>query len=416
MILGEKVNDEFDLQEDAHLATLFLQLFKIFIRDIRAPGIDQQLYFYPFFRFFNQSFPEPIAGFIVVKLINLQVNIFARPGNILQHGIEILCRDIEETVWRASWFHCCMMTNIGKSHYLCSPNNSPMIRSMTGFGKSQVDLPGKLITVEIRSLNSKQLDLNFRAPSVYREKEMTARSVIAQRMERGKVDVNISVESKNDQAVMTINKSIALQYLDQLKDLASSIPDNPQSDMLPILVRMPDVLKSEKEEFSEEEWAQIEKAITAALDEADKFRIGEGAILRQEFIFRIEKILNLLVQVAPLESARLTAVRAKFEMRLEEIRQDKSYDQNRLEQELVYYFEKLDITEEKQRLRKHCDYFILTLDENESPGKKLGFVTQEIGREINTLGSKANDAQIQVLVVQMKDELEKIKEQLANIL
>jgi uncharacterized protein (TIGR00255 family) len=279
-----------------------------------------------------------------------------------------------------------------------------------------VDLPGKLITVEIRSLNSKQLDLNFRAPSVYREKEMTARSVIAQRMERGKVDVNISVESKNDQAVMTINKSIALQYLDQLKDLASSIPDNPQSDMLPILVRMPDVLKSEKEEFSEEEWGQIEQAISAALDEADKFRIGEGAILRQEFIFRIEKILNLLDQVAPLESARLTAVRAKFEMRLEEIRQDKSYDQNRLEQELVYYFEKLDITEEKQRLRKHCDYFILTLDENESPGKKLGFVTQEIGREINTLGSKANDAQIQVLVVQMKDELEKIKEQLANIL
>jgi uncharacterized protein (TIGR00255 family) len=291
-----------------------------------------------------------------------------------------------------------------------------MIRSMTGFGKSQVDIPGKLITVEIRSLNSKQLDLNFRAPSVYREKEMTARSVIAQRMERGKVDVNISVESKNDQAVMTINKSIALQYLDQLKDLASSIPDNPQSDMLPILVRMPDVLKSEKEEFSEEEWSLIEKSISAALDEADKFRIGEGEILRKEFIFRIEKILNLLDQVAPLESARLTAVRAKFEMRLEEIRQDKSYDQNRLEQELVYYFEKLDITEEKQRLRKHCDYFILTLDENESPGKKLGFVTQEIGREINTLGSKANDAQIQVLVVQMKDELEKIKEQLANIL
>jgi uncharacterized protein (TIGR00255 family) len=291
-----------------------------------------------------------------------------------------------------------------------------MIRSMTGFGKCQVDLPGKMITVEIRSLNSKQLDLNFRAPSVYREKEMTARSLIAQRMERGKVDVNINVESKNDQPVMSINKNIALQYLEQLKDLSSSIPDNIPGDMLPILVRMPDVLKSEKEEFSEEEWALIEQAITSALEEADNFRKGEGEMLRDEFISRINKILTLLGLVEPLENARLVAVRAKFEMRLEEIRKDKSYDQNRLEQELVYYFEKLDITEEKQRLRKHCDYFILTLDENESPGKKLGFVTQEIGREINTLGSKANDAQIQVIVVQMKDELEKIKEQLANIL
>jgi uncharacterized protein (TIGR00255 family) len=291
-----------------------------------------------------------------------------------------------------------------------------MIRSMTGFGKSQVDLPGKIITVEIRSLNSKQLDLNFRAPSVYREKEMTARSMIAQRMERGKIDVNISVESKNDQPVMSINKNIALQYLSQLKELAAMIPDNTQSDFLPILVRMPDVLKSEKEEFSEAEWALIELSITMALDEAEKFRMGEGDLLKTEFISRIEKILSLLKLVEPLETARLTAVRAKFESRLEEIRQDKSYDQNRLEQELVYYFEKLDITEEKQRLTKHCDYFIITLDELESPGKKLGFITQEIGREINTLGSKANDAQIQMLVVQMKDELEKIKEQLANIL
>jgi uncharacterized protein (TIGR00255 family) len=287
---------------------------------------------------------------------------------------------------------------------------------MTGFGKSQLDLPGKIITVEIRSLNSKQLDLNFRAPSVYREKEMTIRSLIAQRLERGKIDVNISVESKNDQPVMTINKNIALQYLEQLHDLTTSIPNYVQGDMLPILVRMPDVLKSEKEEFSEEEWAMIEQSIASALDEADNFRKGEGEILRKEFISRTNKILDLLDSVEPLENARISSVRAKFEMRLEEIRQDKSYDQNRLEQELVYYFEKLDITEEKLRLRKHCDYFILTLDEADSPGKKLGFVTQEIGREINTLGSKANDAQIQVLVVQMKDELEKIKEQLANIL
>ena len=291
-----------------------------------------------------------------------------------------------------------------------------MIRSMTGFGKSQVDLPGRIITVEIRSLNSKQLDLNFRAPSVYREKEMITRSLIAQRMERGKVDVSISVESKNDQPVMTINKNIALLYFEQLKDLAASIPENQHSDLLSILVRMPDVLKSEKEEFSEEEWVLIQQSLETALEEVDLFRKGEGLILEKDFIFRIGRILALLDEVEPLESSRIAAIRAKFEMRLEEIRQDKSYDQNRMEQELVYYIEKLDITEEKIRLKKHCDYFIVTLDEMESPGKKLNFITQEIGREINTLGSKANDVRIQMIVVQMKDELEKIKEQLANIL
>jgi uncharacterized protein (TIGR00255 family) len=291
-----------------------------------------------------------------------------------------------------------------------------MIRSMTGFGKSQVDLPGRIITLEIRSLNNKQLDLSFRAPSVYREKEMTARSLIAQRLERGKVDVNINVESKNDQPVMSINKNIALQYFEQLKDLAASIPENRNSDLLSILVRMPDVLKSEKEEFSEEEWILISRALSEALDEVDKFRLNEGLILHDDFVFRIERILGFLKDIEPLENVRIAYIRNKFEMHLQEIAQDKSFDQNRLEQELIYYFEKLDITEEKLRLKKHCEYFVLTLDEQESPGKKLGFITQEIGREINTLGSKANDAQIQMIVVQMKDELEKIKEQLANIL
>ena len=291
-----------------------------------------------------------------------------------------------------------------------------MIRSMTGFGKCQVDLPGKMITVEIRSLNSKQLDLNFRAPSVYREKEMIARSQIAQRLERGKVDVNINAESKNDQPVMTLNKSIALYYFEQLKDLASSIPETRETDMLSILVRMPDVLKSEKEEFSEGEWVIINQALETALDDVDKFRITEGTVMYNDIVFRIGRILGLLNDIEPLESLRIANIRAKFDLRLQEISQDKSYDQNRLEQELIYYFEKLDITEEKIRLKKHCDYFILTMDELESPGKKLGFITQEIGREINTLGSKANDAGIQMIVVQMKDELEKIKEQLANIL
>jgi uncharacterized protein (TIGR00255 family) len=270
--------------------------------------------------------------------------------------------------------------------------------------------------VEIRSLNSKQLDLNFRAPSVYREKEMTARSEIAQRLERGKVDVNINAESKNDQPVMTLNKSIALYYFEQLKDLASSIPETRETDMLSILVRMPDVLKSEKEEFSEEEWVIINQALESALDDVDKFRINEGTVMHNDIVLRIGKILKLLTEIEPLESLRIANIRAKFELRLQEISQDKSYDQNRLEQELIYYFEKLDITEEKIRLKKHCDYFILTMEELDSPGKKLGFISQEIGREINTLGSKANDAGMQMIVVQMKDELEKIKEQLANIL
>ena len=291
-----------------------------------------------------------------------------------------------------------------------------MIRSMTGFGKSQAELPGKIITIEIRSLNSKQLDLNFRAPAVYREKEMTARSLVAQRLERGKVDVNINVESKNDLPVMSINKNIALQYAEQLKDLAGSLPENKQGDLLSILVRLPDVLKSEKEEFSEDEWVLIQEALESALDETDKFRKAEGATLEKDFIFRISRILELLEQVAPLESTRVETIRSKFELRLQEINQDKSFDQNRLEQELVYYFEKLDITEEKIRLKKHCDFFMHALNEMESPGKKLNFITQEIGREINTLGSQANDAAIQMIVVQMKDELEKIKEQLANIL
>jgi uncharacterized protein (TIGR00255 family) len=186
--------------------------------------------------------------------------------------------------------------------------------------------------------------------------------------------------------------------------------------MLSILVRMPDVLKSEKEELSEEEWNAIQAAIDKTLDEADGFRIAEGKILEEDFKLRIGKILAYLSDIEPLEGPRVDTIRAKFEMRLAELNQDKSYDQNRLEQELVYYFEKLDITEEKTRLRKHCEFFVMTLDEKDSPGKKLGFISQEIGREINTLGSKANDAPIQMIVVRMKDELEKIKEQLANIL
>ena len=245
---------------------------------------------------------------------------------------------------------------------------------------------------------------------------MAIRSLIGQRMERGKIDVMVSVEIKDDQPVMMINMNIALHYMDQLKELANSLPGNNESDLLSILVRMPDVLKAEKEEFTEDEWIVMENTLNAALDDADQFRLAEGKILQDDFVSRIHKILDLLKKIEPLEGARIDLVRSKFESRLKEFVMDKSLDQNRFEQELIYYFEKLDITEEKLRLKKHCDYFIESLDAEDSPGKKLNFVSQEIGREINTLGSKANDAQIQVIVVQMKDELEKIKEQLANIL
>jgi uncharacterized protein (TIGR00255 family) len=291
-----------------------------------------------------------------------------------------------------------------------------MIKSMTGFGKCQADLPGKIITIEIRSLNSKQLDLNYRAPSVYREKEMATRALIAQKLERGKVDFSINIESRNDEPVSVINKSIALQYLEQLKELSGEITGGGQSDLLSILVRMPDVLKTEKEEFSEEEWAIIQKAVDKAINDSDIFRINEGSVLDKDFRYRIARILELLETIIPLEAARIDNIRAKFDSKLAEMNLDKSFDPNRLEQELLYYFEKLDITEEKIRLKKHLDFFLTTMEEKESPGKKLGFITQEIGREINTLGSKANDAPIQMIVVQMKDELEKIKEQLANIL
>ena len=287
---------------------------------------------------------------------------------------------------------------------------------MTGYGKSMAELPGRSITIEIRSLNSRNLDINLRAPSVYREKELEYRSFISQKLERGKIDVTISIESTDEKPVTMLNKSLALHYYAQLKDLSASIPEAGQSDLLSILVRMPEVLKSEKEELTKDEWATISQATSRALEEVDRFRLAEGAELDRDFRLRIKRILGLLEEVGPLEGGRIEIIRARYKAQLKEFFQENNYDQNRLEQEMIYFLEKLDITEEKTRLKQHCDYFTVTLNEKEAPGKKLGFITQEIGREVNTLGSKANDASIQKIVVQMKDELEKIKEQLANIL
>lgn len=291
-----------------------------------------------------------------------------------------------------------------------------MIKSMTGFGKFQFELPRKTITIEIRSLNSKQLDLNLRTPVLYREKDLEIRSRLSQKLERGRIDFNLTVETREEEEAYAINKSLALKYYEQLKDLAASIPGNSaETDMLSVILRMPDVLKAEKEQLDETEWEQITEGIVRALEDLDRFRISEGAILEQDIVARIRNILELMDQVSPFEQPRIDNIRDKIMSSLKDLT-GVSHDANRLEQELIFYIERLDITEEKVRLKKHCDYFIDTMHHEDSAGKKLGFITQEIGREINTLGSKANDAHIQKLVVQMKDELEKIKEQLFNIL
>jgi uncharacterized protein (TIGR00255 family) len=291
-----------------------------------------------------------------------------------------------------------------------------MIKSMTGYGKGQADLPGKSITIELRSLNSKQLDLNLRAPQIFREKEMEIRTFLGQTLERGKIDASLNIESKTENPMVSFNRPLALQYYNQLRSLSESIPEAKLDDILSILVRLPDVFKIEKEEISEEEWEQIHLCLVKAAQDLNEFRCVEGQELEKDFIYRINLINTLLSQVEPFENGRVESFRNRLKTHLEELAPDLNYDANRLEQELIYYIEKLDITEEKIRLKKHIGYFLSTLKDSESPGKKLGFIVQEIGREINTLGSKANDADIQKIVVQMKDELEKVKEQLANIL
>jgi uncharacterized protein (TIGR00255 family) len=289
---------------------------------------------------------------------------------------------------------------------------------MTGFGRSQLELPGKTITIEIKSLNSKQLDLNLRTPSLYREKDLEIRSLLSQRLERGRVDFSLNVElTGEEEKAFTINKTLALNYYGQLKELSESIPESRSGcDFLAILLRMPDVLKAEKEQLDETEWHLIEECIGLALDDLDRFRLNEGKTLLADIEQRVHLITGKLEEIGPYESPRIEALRERILGGLRDLPNSVTFDPNRFEQEMIYYMERLDITEEKVRLEKHCDYFLETLRDEASAGKKLGFITQEIGREINTLGSKANDAHIQKLVVGMKDELEKIKEQLFNIL
>tara|TARA_R110000796_G_scaffold37722_3_gene95126 strand:+ start:81949 stop:82806 length:858 start_codon:yes stop_codon:yes gene_type:complete len=285
-----------------------------------------------------------------------------------------------------------------------------MIQSMTGFGKHVVQLPSKKITIEIKSLNSKSLDLNARMPSAYKEKELELRKTIASALVRGKVDFGLYVENTGNETSSVINEVIVRQYMKQLGEIAS-VED---AQLLEIAMRMPDAMKTEREDIDEKEFIAIEQALEVALKEINIFRSEEGQVLDDDFVSRIATIKELLTEVQKLDSDRLATIRERLEKAVADLKVD--LDANRFEQELIYYLEKYDITEEKVRLANHLDYFITTLKSIDSNGRKLGFICQEIGREINTIGSKANFAPLQQVVVQMKDELEKIKEQMLNVL
>lgn len=281
---------------------------------------------------------------------------------------------------------------------------------MTGFGKHVIQPPGKKITVELKSLNSKNLDINARVPQAYREKELVFRNRIARELERGKVDFSLYVELTGDQPSAEINGAIVKKYMEQLGELAEGDSQN----FLAMALRLPDALRTEREEIDPEEFAAIETALQQALSALKEFRRDEGKALENDFRQRIEAIRSHLDDVDKRDTDRLAAVRERLQRAVAEIREN--VDENRFEQELIYYLEKYDITEEKVRLAKHLEYFSQSLDSPDSNGKKLGFICQEIGREVNTIGSKANDAPMQRIVVQMKDELEKVKEQILNVL
>lgn len=282
---------------------------------------------------------------------------------------------------------------------------------MTGFGKASLQLPTKKITVEVKSLNSKGLDLNMRMPSVYREMELGLRNQLAQKLERGKVDFSLFIEITGEETSSKINAPIVKGYIAQMKEI---IPSADETELMKMAVRMPDALKTDRDEIDENEWKEIQNVIDEAVVNMINFRKSEGNSLENEFIQRIENIRNFMNQALELDPERVSAIKEKLQNAINELKVE--VDTNRFEQELIYYLEKLDITEEKVRLGNHLDYFLQTLNGSEANGRKLGFITQEMGREINTMGSKSNHAGMQKLVVLMKDELEKIKEQVLNVL
>ncbi|MGJ8551027.1 YicC/YloC family endoribonuclease [Winogradskyella wichelsiae] len=285
-----------------------------------------------------------------------------------------------------------------------------MIQSMTGYGKSVLQLPTKKISIELKSLNSKSLDLNARMPSMYRAKELGIRKLIANSLVRGKVDFSLFVEITGEDTSSKINQTVVKEYIKQLKEVV----DGDATELLKMAIRMPDAITTERDDIDEGEWTLISEEIDKAIANIVEYRKDEGATLNQDFTERVATLKRLLEEVIAIDPERIDGVRARLEKGVSDLKE--KVDENRFEQELVYYIEKFDITEEKVRLDNHLEYFIKTLNSDDSNGKKLGFISQEMGREINTIGSKSNYAPMQKLVVQMKDELEKIKEQLLNVL
>ena len=291
-----------------------------------------------------------------------------------------------------------------------------MILSMTGYGKASCEYGNKKITVEIKSLNSKQMDASTRIASLYREKDIEIRNLITQKIERGKVDFALYIEDSGTQVVNHINQTVVENYYQQITETAAKLNIPVPENWMELLLRLPDVLKSESTSVDENEWNTIVVAINQAMDQLIKFRAQEGKSLEAMFVSKIESISSLLKEVDQYEGERLAKIKTRLEENLKAIDEKVNIDRNRLEQELIFYIEKLDVNEEKLRLRNHLNYFIETIQKEHAPGKKLGFIAQEMGREINTLGSKSNHSEMQIIVVQMKDELEQIKEQVLNVL
>jgi uncharacterized protein (TIGR00255 family) len=291
-----------------------------------------------------------------------------------------------------------------------------MIKSMTGYGKAIAETAQKKISIEVKSLNSKQLDLFTKLPWLYKEKEPEIRNLISQKLDRGKIEISIYFDIIEDEGVPIINRAIVRNYFNQLKELAGELEINVSDQILPVIMKLPDALKTDRPELPDSEWDLVKEQIIESVRILDLYRSEEGKSIESDIRKRLGNILSFLTDIEPFESARITKVREKLLSILAEHAGTENIDKNRFEQELIFYLEKFDINEEKVRLRKHCEYFLETMETDAPNGKILSFITQEIGREINTIGSKANDASMQKLVVMMKDELEKIKEQTMNIL